>query len=228
MNNILVDQEKLELRDTAVELQIESTRLNLDIYGTVTISEILSSNKLAELNITVHNESSLYYNKFDTLGDYTLEVNINQVKNSNCEFKYSLLAEGEVKLKMNMNLTGDNNKTVVGIRAASEGGGSIYIDVSGKVKEKTVENELIEDIKCLVLNDSTCTVIPNMLINTDEVMANHNVSIGAVSNDDIFYLKSKGISDKNAIKLIRDGFITNNLSLGKDDYTKIKEILNGR
>ena len=63
-----------------------------------------------------------------------------------------------------------------------------------------------------------------MLVSSSEVIANHNVTIGNVSDEDLFYLTSKGLSKDEARKLLETGFL---ISIFEDnDYkTKIKEII---
>ena len=69
-------------------------------------------------------------------------------------------------------------------------------------------------------------LIPNLVVNTNEVEANHGVSIGGIDEDEMFYLMSKGISKATAKKLIEEGFI---LSIMPDDIKeRIKNILVGR
>ena len=46
-----------------------------------------------------------------------------------------------------------------------------------------------------------------MQILSNIVEANHNVTISNVNKDDLFYLNNKRISDLEATKLLKDGFI---------------------
>ena len=46
-----------------------------------------------------------------------------------------------------------------------------------------------------------------MFINSNEVIANHNSTIGNINKDYLFYLNSKGIDNDEAKKLIILGFV---------------------
>jgi Fe-S cluster assembly scaffold protein SufB len=46
-----------------------------------------------------------------------------------------------------------------------------------------------------------------MYIDSNDVIANHNTTIGNINKDYLFYLNSKGIEDKQATNLIINGFI---------------------
>ena len=49
--------------------------------------------------------------------------------------------------------------------------------------------------------------IPGLEILADDVRCSHGVSIGEIDPDQIFYLKSRGISEKESRRLISEGFI---------------------
>ena len=59
------------------------------------------------------------------------------------------------------------------------------------------------------LNDGRSYIYPNMYINTKNVIANHAATITDISNDYLFYLNTKGISNEDAKKIIIDGFLEN-------------------
>ena len=71
----------------------------------------------------------------------------------------------------------------------------------------TKNNVITEDIKGLN-HGGKITILPQMEINTHDILANHLVTISALNNNDLFYLQSKGISEAKAQEIILKGFIT--------------------
>ena len=61
----------------------------------------------------------------------------------------------------------------------------------------------------LNINEGKSSIVPNMFINTKNVIANHAASITNINKDYLFYLNCKGIKDKECIKLIKNGFLNN-------------------
>ena len=49
--------------------------------------------------------------------------------------------------------------------------------------------------------------MPNLYIDEYDVIANHAASIGSISKEDLFYLMSRGLDEKEASKLIVLGFV---------------------
>ena len=56
-------------------------------------------------------------------------------------------------------------------------------------------------------NDSKVDAKPVLLIDEFDCFANHGASIGKVSDEDLFYLMSRGLSKNEAFILILDGII---------------------
>ncbi|PIN79414.1 Fe-S cluster assembly protein SufB, partial [Candidatus Woesearchaeota archaeon CG10_big_fil_rev_8_21_14_0_10_34_8] len=69
-------------------------------------------------------------------------------------------------------------------------------------KSHTVCDALILDEK------SISNTTPHMEINEDSVDIAHEATTGRISEDKLFYLMSRGISEEDAIKLVVSGFIS--------------------
>ena len=207
MNNIIVrNEKKIELNNETVSLNIEVAKLDIYISGKVVIEEHSKREKQV-INIYLAPDSALEYNKTAKLKNYDLELSVLESNNSNFNLNYSFSTKDIVNLKFNTNINGNNNNAKIVARGVSEGKGIINIEANGYVIPSTKDNVLIEDIRCLTLGSNKATIVPNMLINTNEVMANHFITVSGVSKSELFYLNSKGISDKKAVKLIKKGFL---------------------
>jgi Fe-S cluster assembly scaffold protein SufB len=87
-----------------------------------------------------------------------------------------------------------------------------------------VTNNLIESIKILVLNNEESVCIPNLLVSSNEVEVNHAATISCIDPNYLFYLNSKGISNESATKLIKNGYLLNNLNINSEIKEKINEL----
>lgn len=68
----------------------------------------------------------------------------------------------------------------------------------GCKKAKGNENEF-----CMLLSDKAKSIaLPMLLCTESDVEGNHSTASGKINNDDLFYIMSRGISYKDAIKLI--------------------------
>jgi hypothetical protein len=68
------------------------------------------------------------------------------------------------------------------------------------------DSYLKEDV--MILDESAYVeAIPSLEIKTNDVKAGHGVAISKITEDKLFYLKSRGISDVVARKLVKQGFL---------------------
>jgi len=187
MNKLILDKEKKELvikEDTICDIDYEITLLNIKVLDNVKFIinhyvEIKDNNMI--INVEQNNNSEFIYNhRFKNIGNYNIEININ--------------------------MNGNESKNLINIRGLSDRGKTNII-VDGSVKENTINNVLDEKIKMLNINNGKSSVLPNMFINTKNVIANHSVSITDIDEDYLFYLNSKGIDNNKAKELIINGFL---------------------
>lgn len=192
MNKIVLDKEK---------------NINLNVSEN-TICIIPKENNINDLNINISDGVKLIINQYSEIIENNLFIRINQSNNSDFIYNHSFISKKEYNLNINVNMIGNNSKNVINVHGISDEGKSKVV-VDGSVIKDTRDNELYENIKLLNINNGTSNIYPNMYIDTKNVIANHSASISTVNEDYIFYLMSKGIDRKNAIKLILDGFLEN-------------------
>ena len=80
-----------------------------------------------------------------------------------------------------------------------------------------------QETRILTLGDVDAKIIPNMFIEENDVEARHGSIIGNFSDDEIFYLMSRGISKEEAILLLIKGYLFSNIIV---DYEKREYIMN--
>ncbi len=229
MNKILVDKENIiEIKDNAVLLNIETEELTINVKGKVLINEIGDKeNEKLKLTINVEPNSSLIYNRFMIHNRMNNLITLNQNNNSNVTFNYSIISYDKSNLIINSLLTGDNNETVIKVKAVTENKGSCHITSTADTKPKIIDNKLYESIKILVLNNEESICIPNLLVASNEIEVNHACTISNIDPNYIFYLNSKGLSKEKGVNLIKKGYLLDNLDINEEITKQIEEIIGG-
>lgn len=145
-------------------------------------------------------------------------------KNSTIEFNLRTLNQNEEKYDIYILHENKDTKSIVdniGI-AFKEG---IIFNVTGEVQKGNTGSNLDQNNQIVTFVPSKCQVNPNLLVEEFNTNANHNALIGTLDKDAIFYLMSRGIKEAEAIKLLCQGLILNNLS-ETFDKEKIIKIIN--
>lgn len=101
-----------------------------------------------------------------------------------------------------------NTTSNIVMKSISKGGGqAIY---RGLVEIGAAAEEAVSNIKCdaLILDDkSVSDTIPMIKLNNSTAILAHEATAGKLNEDDIFYLRSRGISENDASAMIVNGFI---------------------
>lgn len=215
MNKILVKEDNIVLDNEIVELEFKTLKCNLTIKGSVWIDD-LNNNSLEELNITLLDGSKLLYNKY-TKDIKNLKINILENNDTTLEFNYSLYQSIKASIILDSKVLGNNNKCSMNVYGVSDKDGVIVVNATGSVLENIKDNDLLENIRILMLNDSENVIVPNLLVGSNEVSVNHNATISSLDMNYLYYLNSKGLSYEEAKKLIVKGFLKSKLKLRKKE-----------
>lgn len=217
MNKIVVDKEKdITINNNVVALEIFKEELTINVIGKVLINDLTTTSKELVVTINLAKDSTLVYNNF-TKGEINNKIIINQEENSNLTYNYSLLVTNKSSINITSNIKGSNNNCEINVKAVTQEKGSLEITATGNIIKNIVNNKYIENIRILTLNNEENTIIPNLLVSSNNIEALHNATISSINKDELFYLNSKGLSERNAKELIVKGYLINNLELSEED-----------
>ncbi len=99
----------------------------------------------------------------------------------------------------------ESNITNVGVSMNQSG---IIFDTTGKIDKGMSGSKCSQLSRGIVMDDNSfITAKPILLIDEFDCFANHGASIGKMSDEDLFYLMSRGLSKNDAFLLILKGII---------------------
>ena len=225
MNKLLVNSEE-EINNLVIE---EDTELvfnfkdtSRDIYIVVEDNICLnivdiSFNTSNKINITLKNDSRVIYNTFSiNSGDYIYTLLDGEY--SNVVINNSVVNNDDTKMKFVIEHNNTNTSSNLSNHGVNNSSGTLYFNVDSKINRSASlacanqENKIIN----LVTGDSK--ILPNLLVDNYDVSASHSAYISDFDKESMFYLKSRGISEKDARRLLLEGFLIGNLDV--DDETK--------
>ncbi len=149
------------------------------------------------------------------LNGYNASFDMNFKTIATDDEKYTVLVNHNSKKTIsNINMSGINLKD-----------GSINVNLTTVVLNGKEDCAVNQNGRIVTFNDNDCIIKPNLIIEEDSTLANHAASIGSFSDDEVFYLMSRGIDYDNSINLLTKGFLLNNLNLSKKHYKEVKKIV---
>ena len=129
---------------------------------------------------------------------------------SRCEFTGVTFASAGQYLDTGCKIIhqGKNTSSTVHSKSISKNGGTAFYRGLLKVLPEAMGTRSTVECESLMLdNESTSDTIPIIDINNDSVDIGHEAKIGRISDEAIFYLMSRGISEDEAKAMIVRGFV---------------------
>ena len=129
---------------------------------------------------------------------------------SRCEFTGVTFAAAGQYLDTGCKIIHQGKKTSSTVHSKSiskNGGTAVYRGLLKVLPEATGTRSTVECESLMLDNESTSDTIPIIDINNDSVDIGHEAKIGRISDEAIFYLMSRGISEDEAKAMIVRGFV---------------------
>ena len=225
MNKLLVNSEE-EINNLVIEEDTElvfnfkdtSRYIYIVVEDNICLNIVdISFNTSNKINITLKNDSRVIYNKFSiNSGDYIYTLLDGEY--SNVVINNSVVNNDDTKMKFVIEHNNTNTSSNLSNHGVNNSSGTLYFNVDSKINRSASlacadqENKIIN----LVKGDSK--ILPNLLVDNYDVSASHSEYISDFDKESMFYLKSRGISEKDARRLLLEGFLIGNLDV--DDETK--------
>ena len=227
MNKIFVgdigSQKDLSIKEDTI-LIIDKNNENIDI-------EIESDVKVFVL--ILFSNIKINYNTA-----YNTELNIFTVDSSTCldinlmkdniifNYFYGNINNDDNDYKININHLGNNIKSKITNHGINTSNNKLSYTINTVVPKEYINIKTSQDSKIIVLKDNNATIKPNLLIDNDDIEANHAAYIGRFKEEEIFYLMTRGITRKDATDLLVRSFLIGDMNLSSEEKELILEKIN--
>lgn len=191
-----------------------------------TVVNAINNHNNMNIRFKVEKGVSLLLNMFDYAVDLVQKIEVELDDEASFIMNAAFISEVKYDLTIDTKMYGNDTYSEVNIRGINEERGTVKIIMNGTVAGETHGSEINEYARIINKSEQSSVLIPNLVVNTSEVVANHGVSVTGLDEEKLFYLMSKGIDRTHASKILEEGFI---LSIMSDDVKEhIKNILVGR
>lgn len=217
INDLKINITKNAKLDIDIKLS-ENSKLNLDIN--------IKENVKVELNILTTGEDGKIQYKYN-LGENSLcnvfkfqnvvntkEMIIANLNGINADFEYNFKTLSRSKETYDYHIFHNFNNTTSNIKnnAVCIDNGNIIYQVSSFVPKELKGCIVNQNNRIINLTDNKCEIKPNLYIDSFDVEASHSALIGKFSDEEMFYMQSRGLDYNNALKLLISGFLTSNIN----------------
>ena len=179
-------------------------------------------------NFTVNNNGELEYVKISLSNTKsTFTVNLDK-EYSSLNAKLLTIAKGtKQEFSQLVKHNQANTTSVISNFGVVLDKAQISFDTTGKIYNKMSKSKCSQLSKGIIMDDaSKITSLPILLIDEYDVEANHGATIGKMSDDDLFYLMSRGLNKTEAFLLMLEGIINPFIQVIENEDLKKKVLDN--
>lgn len=228
MNKLIIDNvdelgDLIITEDTTllINLKDESGFVHIDVMDNVCLYILaFGYNTKNKIEYNLKGNSRVIINKisYDTNDDITINLND---KNAEVIYNSSIINNDNNSYYQKINHNASNTISKITNHAINLKDNSFTFDVDAKVFNDSNDCYTIQDNKIINIGGGKCEIKPNLLVDNNQIVANHSAYIGGFDPTVVFYLQTRGINEANIKELLTFGFLIGKMELTKEETEKI-------
>ena len=218
MNKILLEDNSslkdLDLvEDAVIIISNISDPVNIHINKNINVFTLITDCSF-DLNLFINKDSSFSIFSVNT----SINVRIDLLK-SGIKFNYSYSTINDIhnNYKVDINHFGKNITSKIVNHGISLNNSKLSFVINTIVPKNVTGVNTNQDSKIIIFGDNNATIKPNLLVDNDDIEANHAAYIGRLKKEDLFYLMSRGINLKDAEGLLVKSFLLGNMDISFEE-----------
>ncbi len=218
MNKILLGNKKILLNGNCSYLDInKDSNLEINVNSDNKLIIIGTSNYSVKIN--VNDNCQLIVNSLNK--NNSVNVNITLNKNSSVIYNHSVVASNDSINNFNIEHLSNDSTSILNNNGINRGNNKLFFTINGVIPKNLLNINCNQSSKILNYNVGDSKIIPNLIIDSNDIIANHAAYIGEINEEELFYLQSRGLEKNSIEKLMYKGTM-----LGKMELDKEKEEFN--
>ena len=219
MNKIILDSENILIeKDYFYYLYIKNN-INFKISvlnGVKSKLIIINENNSSNLLFNLEENSELVVNNINLNSNNKIVIDL--LDNSSIIYNQSVVAKIDSVNNIIINHLGNNTNSIINNNGINLSENKLFFVIDGKVNKKLMDVKCNQSSQIINFKNGNSKIIPNLIIDSNDISASHSAHIGNISDELKFYVKSRGISEEALYEMFYKAIL-----LGKMDFTIIDD-----
>ncbi len=224
-NDIVIDT------DTDMVVDLTDTEKDIDIHivkGVNVKGFIKTNNTKNKISYHIDEDCNVILNKLSIDCSDVVDFDMNSV-NSFLKYSSSLINYKDNKYSVSVKHKSKETESIITNHCINVDDNEFKCIVDGIIEKEAFKVRFKQDNKIINLKNGKSQVLPNLIVDNDDIEASHSVYIGTFDEDIKFYMMSRGLTEKECDDLLIRAFLLNNMDLTekeRDIYCSIIEKIN--
>ena len=244
MNRIVLDKEKKEAelsegilfdnfilkitKDCTIDIKLSNLKEEffVEVENANVVLNVLGHSTKNKITYTIVNGDVLVQ-KLVTHNSDKIKVHLASEKSS-ITYRYSSINKKDNKMKMDVYHDFPKTKSLVVNHGLNYGKEDLIFDVCGYIRKDSFDSICRQDNKIINLGENKSCIRPNLIIDNNQIEAEHSAYIGSFKEEEVFYLMSRGISKKGSYDLLTKAYLIGDFVLEEnEEYLETIQCIGG-
>ena len=236
MNKLIIDNniEHSDVfidKDTDFEVDLEDINIDLNIHiigGIGVKGFIKTKNTKNNINYYVDDNSDVVINKLAIDSSDNITINLND-SNSRIKYNSSIINYNDNSYVQKINHNKSDTESRIVNHCINVENKEFKFIVDGVIEKNAERVDFKQDNKIINLKDGKSSILPNLIVDNNDIEASHSAYIGTFDENKKFYMMSRGLTSQESDDLLIKAFLLNDMKLSekeRDVYCSIIESIN--
>lgn len=231
VDNSIVDSDIFIDKDTDLTVDLQDTEKELNVYvvnGTLLKIFIKTKNTKNKVTYYIDDNSKVVINKLAIDSNDDITINMKDI-NSSIKYNSSIINYKNNTYTQKINHLSSDTKSRIVNHCINVEDKEFKFIVDGIINKNAVRVDFKQDNKIINLKDGKSNILPNLIVDCDDIEAEHSAYIGTFDENKKFYMMSRGLTSNESDDLLIKAFLLNDMELSekeRDIYSAIIESIN--
>ena len=224
-NNIFITN------DTEMTVDLSNTEKDISIHivsGSCLRGFIKTNNTKNKIKYIIDDNCEVTINKLAIESSDEIEITLND-KNSMVKYTTSIINYEDNIYKQTINHKNDDTISIIKNNCINILDNEFKFVIDGIIEKDAERVDLKQDNKIINLRNGKSNILPNLIVDNNDINASHSAYIGTFDEDTKIYMMSRGLTNNEIDDLLIKSFLLSGMELQekeRDIFSSIIETIN--
>ena len=236
MNKIIIDN-NIDTSDIVIDtdtdmiVDFNNTSKDIDVHivKNVCLKVFAKTNNTSnKISYHIDENCDVIINKLAIDCSDSVEVIMNN-PNSSIKYNTSVINYNDNSYRQIVNHSCGNTNSIIVNHCINVEDKEFKFIVDGIISKDSSKVNFKQDNRIINLKNGKSNILPNLIVDNDDIEASHSAYIGTFDEEKLFYMMSRGITKKECDDLLIKAFLLNDMDLSsneRDIFCSIIEKIN--
>ena len=219
-NKINVDKKIVLTNPMYLEIN-NKVKLDINVNKNISTKLVIIGNSDYDINVNLDKEASLLINSLNK--DNSVNIIVNLLSKSSVTYNHSIVSNSDSLNSITINHLENDSISNINNYGVNVSENKLFFTIDGVVNKNLNNITCNQSSKIINFKDGNSKIIPNLIIDSNDIIANHSAYIGEIGEEEKFYIKSRGIGEEDIKKMVYRATL-----LGKMELMEEEEEFNKR